>query len=64
MRDADRSGALARLAAFDRVPLVGGPTPVEDMLRLRAELGPGPRLLVKRDDAIPFAFGGNKTRKL
>jgi 1-aminocyclopropane-1-carboxylate deaminase/D-cysteine desulfhydrase-like pyridoxal-dependent ACC family enzyme len=64
MKVSDRSGALARLAAFDRVPLVGGPTPVEEMPRLRAELGQGPRLLVKRDDAIPFAFGGNKTRKL
>ncbi len=27
-------------------------------------LGGGPTLLVKRDDAIPFAFGGNKVRKL
>ena len=34
------------------------------MDRLRAALGAGPRLLVKRDDAIPFGFGGNKIRKL
>jgi 1-aminocyclopropane-1-carboxylate deaminase/D-cysteine desulfhydrase-like pyridoxal-dependent ACC family enzyme len=34
------------------------------MWRLRALLGGGPRLLVKRDDAIPFGFGGNKVRKL
>jgi 1-aminocyclopropane-1-carboxylate deaminase/D-cysteine desulfhydrase-like pyridoxal-dependent ACC family enzyme len=34
------------------------------MWRLRAVLGKGPRLLVKRDDAIPFGFGGNKVRKL
>jgi len=27
-------------------------------------LGGGPRLLAKRDDAIPFGFGGNKIRKL
>src|SRR5260370_37551683 len=27
-------------------------------------LGGGPRLFVKRDDAIPFGFGGNKVRKL
>jgi 1-aminocyclopropane-1-carboxylate deaminase/D-cysteine desulfhydrase-like pyridoxal-dependent ACC family enzyme len=27
-------------------------------------LGGGPRLLAKRDDAIPFGFGGNKVRKL
>ncbi len=31
---------------------------------LRTALGGGPRLLVKRDDAIPFGFGGNKVRKL
>jgi 1-aminocyclopropane-1-carboxylate deaminase/D-cysteine desulfhydrase-like pyridoxal-dependent ACC family enzyme len=34
------------------------------MSRLRATLGGGPRLLVKRDDAISFGFGGNKVRKL
>jgi 1-aminocyclopropane-1-carboxylate deaminase/D-cysteine desulfhydrase-like pyridoxal-dependent ACC family enzyme len=34
------------------------------MARLREALGGGPRLLVKRDDAIPFGFGGNKIRKL
>jgi 1-aminocyclopropane-1-carboxylate deaminase/D-cysteine desulfhydrase-like pyridoxal-dependent ACC family enzyme len=34
------------------------------MPRLRAALGGGPRLLVKRDDAIGFGFGGNKVRKL
>jgi D-cysteine desulfhydrase len=39
------------------------PTPVEEMPRLRGELG-GPRLLVKRDDQTGLAFGGNKTRKL
>jgi D-cysteine desulfhydrase family pyridoxal phosphate-dependent enzyme len=34
------------------------------MDRLRDTLGGGPALFVKRDDAIPFAFGGNKVRKL
>ncbi len=34
------------------------------MPRLGAILGGGPRLLVKRDDAIAFGFGGNKVRKL
>lgn len=48
----------------DRVPLLSGPTPVEPLSRLRAALGGGPRLIVKRDDAIPFGFGGNKVRKL
>src|SRR5690242_18629951 len=49
-----------------RVSLLAGPTPVEEMSRLRAVLGGRgiPRLLVKRDDAIPFGFGGNKVRKL
>jgi 1-aminocyclopropane-1-carboxylate deaminase/D-cysteine desulfhydrase-like pyridoxal-dependent ACC family enzyme len=46
------------------LPLVGPPTIVEPLPRLSAALGGGPRLLVKRDDAIPFAFGGNKVRKL
>jgi D-cysteine desulfhydrase len=44
--------------------LFTGPTPVEEMSRLRAELGARPKLLVKRDDAISFGFGGNKVRKL
>src|SRR3954468_7741057 len=34
------------------------------MAGLREALGGGPRLLAKRDDAIPFGFGGNKVRKL
>jgi D-cysteine desulfhydrase/L-cysteate sulfo-lyase len=51
-------------ASFPTVPLFTGPTPVEAMPRLSAVLGGGPTLLVKRDDAIPFGFGGNKVRKL
>jgi 1-aminocyclopropane-1-carboxylate deaminase/D-cysteine desulfhydrase-like pyridoxal-dependent ACC family enzyme len=47
-----------------RIPLFTGPTAVEEMSRLRAELGARPKLLVKRDDAISFGFGGNKVRKL
>ena len=47
-----------------RVPLLSGPTPVQELPRLRAALGGGPTLLVKRDDSIPFGFGGNKVRKL
>jgi len=47
-----------------RIPLFAGPTAVEEMSRLRAELGARPKLLVKRDDAISFGFGGNKVRKL
>jgi D-cysteine desulfhydrase/L-cysteate sulfo-lyase len=60
---------LAELAARAvSVPL--HPTPVDELSRLRDALGRGlapgaiPRLLVKRDDAIPFAMGGNKVRKM
>lgn len=59
------SEALARLAALPAESLFAAPTPLDDMPRLREALGGGaPRLLVKRDDAIPFGFGGNKVRKL
>jgi D-cysteine desulfhydrase family pyridoxal phosphate-dependent enzyme len=34
------------------------------MPRLAEVLGGGPRLFIKRDDAIAFGFGGNKVRKL
>jgi D-cysteine desulfhydrase family pyridoxal phosphate-dependent enzyme len=47
-----------------RIVLIGEPTPVHEMAGLRDALGGGPRLLIKRDDAIPFGFGGNKVRKL
>jgi D-cysteine desulfhydrase family pyridoxal phosphate-dependent enzyme len=50
--------------SLPRVPLAVSPTPVEELARLRQALGGGPRLLVKRDDAIGFAFGGNKVRKM
>jgi D-cysteine desulfhydrase family pyridoxal phosphate-dependent enzyme len=53
-----------RLVGFPLLPFVGAPTPVEPLKQLSAMLGGGPRLYVKRDDAIPFAFGGNKVRKL
>jgi D-cysteine desulfhydrase family pyridoxal phosphate-dependent enzyme len=52
------------LARFPSLPLVAAPTPIEPLPRLSALLGGGPRLLIKRDDAIPFGFGGNKVRKL
>lgn len=54
----------AALAALPSLPLLHAPTLVEPMPRLREVLGGGPRLLIKRDDAIPFGFGGNKVRKL
>src|SRR4029079_5689838 len=62
------AGRRGRMTTIDTRPpreeLFSGPTPVQEMWRLRAMLGGGPRLLVKRDDAIPFGFGGNKVRKL
>jgi len=56
--------ALERLAAVPALDLWAPPSPVHDLSRLRAALGGGPRLIVKRDDAIPFGFGGNKVRKI
>lgn len=55
---------LGALASLPSIPFAPAPTPVEEMTRLRAALGGGPRLLVKRDDAIGFGFGGNKVRKI
>ena len=55
---------IGALASLPSVPLAPDATPVEEMHRLRATIGGGPRLLVKRDDAIAFAFGGNKVRKM
>jgi len=60
----DTQRALAALQALPSLVLGDLPSPIEPMERLRQALGGGPRLLVKRDDAIPFGFGGNKVRKL
>ncbi|HEY2907377.1 MAG TPA: D-cysteine desulfhydrase family protein [Vicinamibacterales bacterium] len=54
----------AALARFPTLPLVATPSPLEPLTRLSEVLGGGPRLLIKRDDAIAFGFGGNKVRKL
>ena len=54
-------GALRSLPS---VPFAPAPSPVEELANLRAALGGESRLLVKRDDAIAFAFGGNKVRKM
>ena len=60
----DYSAARRRLMSLPTLELWQPPSPVHDLARLRAALGAGPRLLVKRDDAIPFGFGGNKVRKV
>lgn len=52
--------------ALDAVPrrvYVAQPTPIEPMANLSADLG-GAELFVKRDDLLPLAGGGSKTRKL
>jgi 1-aminocyclopropane-1-carboxylate deaminase/D-cysteine desulfhydrase-like pyridoxal-dependent ACC family enzyme len=61
---AEYRSALRELANVPVLQLARAATPLEEMSRLRDALGGGPRLFVKRDDAIPFGFGGNKIRKL
>ena len=57
--------ALAALMSLPVVPLAAHSTPIDDLTRLRAALGPAaPRLLMKRDDLLSFAMGGNKVRKM
>ncbi len=52
------------LAAYPTAGLLVQPSPIQELTDLRTALGGGPRLLMKRDDLITFAFGGNKVRKL
>jgi L-cysteate sulfo-lyase len=57
--------ALATFMSLPLVALAPRPTSVDRMDKLRAALGPGcPTLLIKRDDLLPFAMGGNKVRKM
>lgn len=51
------------LDAFPRRRYTAGPTPLEHLPRLSAELG-GPQIWIKRDDQLGLTQGGNKTRKL
>lgn len=51
------------LSRFPRLALLAGPTPIEPLERLNAELG-GVRIFVKRDDISGIGGGGNKLRKL
>ncbi|MCG7310067.1 D-cysteine desulfhydrase [Brachybacterium sp. ACRRE] len=51
------------LTALPRRRYTDGPTPLQHLERLSAELG-GPQIWVKRDDLLGLALGGNKTRKL
>jgi 1-aminocyclopropane-1-carboxylate deaminase/D-cysteine desulfhydrase-like pyridoxal-dependent ACC family enzyme len=56
--------ALERLHAIPRLAPAWSPPPIDALTRLTAALGGGASLFVKRDDAIPIGFGGNKIRKL
>lgn len=56
--------SAATLTALPQIALPAWPTPIEPMPRLAAAIGLRAQLFVKRDDAIPFGFGGNKVRKL
>ena len=49
---------------FPRRRYLNGPTPLEPMPRLSKALGGKVELWIKRDDLLPGAAGGNKTRKL
>lgn len=64
MNDEQRSRARGRLEEIPRLDLSHAPTPIEELPRLRAALGGGPRILIKRDDYLGPGFGGNKVRKL
>lgn len=57
--------ALNALLSVASIPLAPFPTPIQELHRLRAALGPRcPRLLMKRDDLLAFGAGGNKVRKM
>lgn len=50
--------------AFPRRMYLQGATPIEPMKNLSEALGGKVNLYIKRDDLLPGAAGGNKTRKL
>ncbi len=53
-----------RLLALPRALLVGLPSPVQRLERFERAIESPAAIFMKRDDAIPFGFGGNKVRKL
>jgi 1-aminocyclopropane-1-carboxylate deaminase/D-cysteine desulfhydrase-like pyridoxal-dependent ACC family enzyme len=55
---------FASLTSLPSIALAAKPSPVESLDNLRDALECHARLLVKRDDTIGFAFGGNKVRKM
>lgn len=60
----DLTTARERLESIPSIQLGHFPSPLDELTRLRDAIGTKARLIAKRDDAIPFGFGGNKVRKL
>jgi 1-aminocyclopropane-1-carboxylate deaminase/D-cysteine desulfhydrase-like pyridoxal-dependent ACC family enzyme len=60
----DLNAAREKLEALGALSLGRLPSPIDELARLRDAIGMKARLLAKRDDQIPFGFGGNKVRKL
>jgi D-cysteine desulfhydrase/L-cysteate sulfo-lyase len=59
------ASALAALMSRPNLPLAPHASPIDELARLRTALGRTcPRLLMKRDDLLSFAMGGNKVRKM
>jgi 1-aminocyclopropane-1-carboxylate deaminase/D-cysteine desulfhydrase-like pyridoxal-dependent ACC family enzyme len=56
--------SVDRLRALPRASFLGAPTPIHRLERFEKAIGAIGPILIKRDDAIPFGFGGNKVRKL
>ena len=60
----EQERVVASWRAIPRLSLSHARTSLEEAPRLRAALGGGPRILIKRDDYLGAGFGGNKVRKL
>ena len=56
--------AIDRLKALPRASFLSGPTPIHRLERFEKAIAARGPIFIKRDDAIPFGFGGNKVRKL
>ena len=55
---------MSLLSAFERYPLTYGPTPIEPLPRLSAELGSKVELWAKRDDCNSGLAGGGCVRQI
>jgi L-cysteate sulfo-lyase len=64
MTTRDLTSARARLAAWPRIELCHGPSPVHELPTLSRAIDASASLAIKRDDLLTFGFGGNKVRKM